>query len=171
MHILQYGMQYIHVWYMYYTLYILHMYHMYMHQCVMPLHNIDVLYDMMYRQYITSHITCVVLHDIYTVPCSSMCSILMVYTCTTALYIYICNVCKSICIHVYTYVWSSVLYDVLHTQYLHTDPYVRRMHGYSHTMYSSILHTRGCMQMVRTSAAHQQQCRECRYQYTSRHYS
>ena len=120
MHILYSMVCSIYMWYMYCTLYILHMYHMYyMQQCVMPLHNIDVLYDMMYRQYITSHITCVVLHDIYTVPCSSMCSILMVYTCTTALYIYICNVCKSICIHVYTYVWSSVLYDVLHTQYLH----------------------------------------------------
>ena len=62
---MQYGMQYIHVWYMYCTLYILHMYHMYMQQCVMPLH-ITYMYDMMYRQYITSHITCVVCYMTYT---------------------------------------------------------------------------------------------------------
>ena len=42
-------MQYIHVWYMYCTLYILHMYHMYDVVCYASTHNIDVLYDMMYR--------------------------------------------------------------------------------------------------------------------------
>ena len=88
---MQYGMQYIHVWYMYCTLYILHMYHMYqMQQWVMPLH-ITQMYDMMYRQYITSHIACVVVYDIYTLTYSSVYTLVCLYRCTTTLYQYICS--------------------------------------------------------------------------------
>ena len=46
------------------------------------------MYDMMYRQYITSHITCVVLHYIYTITYSSMLHTLrMVCWYATVLYI------------------------------------------------------------------------------------
>ena len=55
-----------------YTLRITYVSYVYAVVCYAITHNMVVLYDMMYRQYITSHITCVVLHDIYTLTYSSI---------------------------------------------------------------------------------------------------